>query len=48
MIPLNLEAKNESQKIIKAYLEENAIVVGELNYETGGRPRMYYYLKEDE
>ena len=31
-----------------SYLEENAIVVGELNYETGGRPRMYYYLKEDE
>ena len=30
------------------YLEENAIVVGELNYETGGRPCMYYYLKEDE
>ena len=31
-----------------SYLEENAIVVGELNYETGGRPCMYYYLKEDE
>ena len=31
-----------------SYLEENAIVVGELNYETGGRPCMYYNLKEDE
>ena len=31
-----------------SYLEENSLVVGELNYETGGRPCMYYYLKEDE
>ena len=31
-----------------SYLEENGLVVGELNYETGGRPCMYYYLKEDE
>ena len=31
-----------------SYLEENDLVIGELNYETGGRPRMYYYLKEDE
>ena len=31
-----------------SYLEENGTVIGELNYETGGRPCMYYYLKEDE
>ena len=31
-----------------SYLEENGLVVGELNYETGGRPCMYYNLKEDE
>ena len=31
-----------------SYLEENGSVIGELNYETGGRPCMYYYLKEDE
>jgi len=31
-----------------SYLEENGTVIGELNYETGGRPCMYYFLKEDE
>lgn len=31
-----------------SYLEENGTVIGELNYETGGRTCMYYYLKEDE
>ncbi|MBR2870050.1 MAG: response regulator [Clostridia bacterium] len=31
-----------------SYLEENGTVIGELNYETGGRPCMYYYLKENE
>ena len=31
-----------------SYLEENGTVIGELNYETGGRPCMYYYIKEDE
>ena len=31
-----------------SYLEENGTVIGELNYETGGRPCMYYYLKEDD
>ena len=31
-----------------SYLEENGTVIGELNYETGGRPCMFYYLKEDE
>lgn len=31
-----------------SYLEYNGIVCGELNYETGGRPCMYYCLKEDE
>ena len=31
-----------------SYLEENGTVIGELNYETGGRPCMYYYLNEDE
>ena len=31
-----------------SYLEENGLVVGELNYETGGRPCMYYSLKENE
>ena len=30
-----------------SYLEENGLVIGELNYETGGRPCMYYYLKKD-
>ena len=28
-----------------SYLEESGKVVGELNYETGGRPCMYYQLK---
>ena len=31
-----------------SYLEENSLVVGELNYETGGRPCMYYFFKENE
>ena len=31
-----------------SYLEENGTVIGELNYETGGRLCMYCYLKEDE
>ena len=28
-----------------SFLEENGKVIGELNYETGGRPCMYYQLK---
>ena len=28
-----------------SFLEESGKVVGELNYETGGRPCMYYRLK---
>lgn len=28
-----------------SYLEENGKVIGELNYETGGRPCMYYRIK---
>lgn len=28
-----------------SFLEESGKVIGELNYETGGRPCMYYHLK---